>query len=67
MFPFGIHSDTIPNWVSDTITPNNGNTFGRQRAFHITNSLQNLYRGYSQEVDEYNGIEIGSTTGGSRE
>jgi len=67
MFPFGIHSDTIPNWVFDMITPSNANTFGWQRAFHVTNSLQNLCRGHSQQVDEDIGIEIGGTAGDSRE
>jgi len=42
MFPFDIHSDTIANRAFDMITPNNGSTFGWQRAFHVTNSLQNL-------------------------
>ena len=42
MFPFGIHSDTIENSVSVIITPRSGNTFGCRRAFHVTNSLQNI-------------------------
>ena len=42
MFPFDIHSDTIANSVSVILTPRSGNTFGCRRAFHDTNSLENL-------------------------
>ena len=49
------------------ITPSNGNTFGWQRDFHVTNSLQNLCKDYSQHFDEYIGIGIGGIAGDSRE
>ena len=42
MLPFGIHFETIANRVPDVITPSSSRTFGWRRAFHVTNSLQNL-------------------------
>jgi hypothetical protein len=55
MFPFDIHSDTIASLVSDITTPRRGNTFGWRRAFHGTNSLQNLCTVHSQRSDGYTG------------
>ena len=60
MSPFGIHSDTIANWASVIITPRSGNTFWWRRAFQVMTSLQNLYVGYGQYVNEHTEIEIRS-------
>ena len=45
-FPFTIQSDTTAKWFSDIVTPINGSTFGCRRVFHVTTSLQNLYKGF---------------------
>ena len=51
MFPFVIHSETMTNRVPVIVTPNNGSTFGWQRAFHVTTSLQNLCMGHGKLAD----------------
>ena len=48
MFPFSIHSDATARKLLPIVTPNNGNTFGWQRDFQVTTSLQNRYSGKHQ-------------------
>ena len=43
--PLTIQSDIIAKWLSDIVTPISGRTFGCRSVFHVTTSLQNLYRG----------------------
>jgi hypothetical protein len=42
MFLFPIHSETIANRCSLTVTPSNGSMFGWRRCFQATPSWQNL-------------------------
>ena len=43
MFPFSIHSETIANRRSLTVTPSSGKIFGCRRCFQATPSLQKPY------------------------
>jgi len=42
IFPLTIHSETIAKSFLPIVTPNSGSTFGWQRLFHATTSLQNI-------------------------
>ena len=42
IFPLAIHSETIAKSFFPIVTPISGSTFGWQRLFHVTTSLQNV-------------------------